>query len=119
LVNNVESYASVPAIVDHGAAWHRGISNSTTPGTKLYMLMGHIMKPGLFEAPFGLTLRQAIDEFGGGMRAGSQFNFALTGGAAGTLVPPSLLDIPIDYASAAKGVSLAPVLSDLRPNGFK
>jgi NADH:ubiquinone oxidoreductase subunit F (NADH-binding) len=68
--------------------------------------MGHINRPGLFEAPFGLTLRQIIDVFGEGMQAGSTFNFALTGGAAGTLVPQTLLDVPIDYASAAKGVSL-------------
>ena len=70
------------------------------------MLMGHIRRPGLFEAPFGLTLRQIIDEFGGGMQDGSQFNFALTGGAAGTIVGETLMDIPIDYASGAKGISL-------------
>ena len=86
LVNNVESYAAVPAIVQHGAAWYRSLSSATTPGTKLYMLLGHVNQPGLFEAPFGLTLRQVIDEFGGGMRPGSNFHFALTGGAAGTIV---------------------------------
>jgi NADH:ubiquinone oxidoreductase subunit F (NADH-binding)/NADH:ubiquinone oxidoreductase subunit E len=106
LVNNVESYAAVPAIILNGADWYRSLSAATIPGTKIYMLMGHIDRPGLFEAPFGLTLRQIIDDFGGGMRAGSKFNFALTGGAAGTIVSPTLLDIPIDYASATKGVSL-------------
>jgi NADH:ubiquinone oxidoreductase subunit F (NADH-binding)/NADH:ubiquinone oxidoreductase subunit E len=109
LVNNVESYAAVPAILRYGANWFRAVGASAagiTPGTKMYMILGHINQPGLFEAPFGLTLRQAIDEFGGGMLPGSQFNFALTGGAAGTIVPPELLDVPIDYASAAKGVSL-------------
>ncbi len=114
LVNNVESYAAVPAILQNGAQWYRSIGNNNggtsqpgiTPGTKLYMILGHINQPGLFEAPFGLTLRQVIDEFGGGLLPGSQFNFALTGGAAGTIVPPSLLDVPIDYASAAMDVSL-------------
>jgi NADH:ubiquinone oxidoreductase subunit F (NADH-binding)/NADH:ubiquinone oxidoreductase subunit E len=106
LVNNVESYAAVPSILCNGAQWYRNLSNATTPGTKIYMILGHINQPGLFEAPFGLTLRQAIDNFGGGMRTGSSFQFALTGGAAGTIVPPSLLDIPIDYGSAGKGVSL-------------
>ena len=72
----------------------------------MYMLLGHVNHPGLFEAPFGLTLRQVIDEFGGGMRPGSSFNFALTGGAAGTIVSEEFLDIPIDYASASKGISL-------------
>jgi NADH:ubiquinone oxidoreductase subunit F (NADH-binding) len=106
LVNNVESYAAVPAIILNGASWYRSLSAAAIPGTKIYMLMGHINQPGLFEASFGLTLRQIIDEFGGGMRAGSKFNFALTGGAAGTIVPEALLDIPIDYASGAKGVSM-------------
>ena len=106
LVNNVESYAAVPAIIQHGAVWYRSLSSQKTPGTKLYMLIGHVNRPGLFEAPFGLTLRQIIDEFGGGMRAGSKFHFALAGGAAGTIVPEKLLDIPIDYASASQGVSL-------------
>jgi NADH:ubiquinone oxidoreductase subunit F (NADH-binding)/NADH:ubiquinone oxidoreductase subunit E len=106
LVNNVESYAAVPAIVQQGAVWYRSLSSATTPGTKLYMLLGHVNNPGLFEAPFGLTLRQIIDEFGGGMRPGSSFHFALTGGAAGTIVSEKLLDIPIDYASGAKGISL-------------
>lgn len=106
LVNNVESYAASPAIVLNGADWYRSLSTWKTPGTKIYMILGHINRPGLFEAPFGITLRQAIDQFGGGMRDGSQFHFALTGGAAGTIVPESLLDIPIDYSSAAQGVSL-------------
>jgi len=106
LVNNVESFAAVPAILQNGADWYRSLSSAASPGTKIYMLMGHINQAGLFEAPFGLTLRQVIEDFGGGMRAGSSFNFALTGGAAGTIVPQTLLDIPIDYGSAAKGVSL-------------
>jgi NADH:ubiquinone oxidoreductase subunit F (NADH-binding) len=62
--------------------------------------------PGLFEAPFGLTLRQVINRFGGGMLPGSEFKFALTGGAAGTIVSSSLLDTPIDYQSSQKGISL-------------
>ena len=106
LVNNVESYASIPAIILNGADWYHSLSGAAIPGTKIYMLMGHINHPGLFEAPFGFTLRQIIEDFGGGMRKGSSFNFALTGGAAGTIVPQALLDIPIDYASGAKGVSL-------------
>jgi NADP-reducing hydrogenase subunit HndC len=106
LVNNVETYAAVPSIIANGAKWFRSLTGASTPGTKLYMLLGQIKRPGLFEAPFGLTLRQIIDDFGGGLRDGSTFHFALTGGAAGTIVPASLLDVPIDYASAAKGVSL-------------
>jgi NADH:ubiquinone oxidoreductase subunit F (NADH-binding) len=106
LVNNVESYTAVPSIIQNGASWYKSLSGATTPGTKMYMVIGHINHPGLFEAPFGLTLRQIIEDFGGGMRDGSKFQFALTGGAAGTIVPETLLDIPIDYASGSKGVSL-------------
>jgi NADH:ubiquinone oxidoreductase subunit F (NADH-binding)/NADH:ubiquinone oxidoreductase subunit E len=106
LVNNVESYAAVPAIMLNGAGWYRSLSAAAIPGTKLYMVLGHINHPGLFEAPFGLTLRQIIEEYGGGMRKGSEFNFALTGGAAGTIVAEAIMDIPIDYASGAKGISL-------------
>ncbi len=105
-VNNVESYTAVPAIVLNGASWYRSLSAAAVPGTKIYMLLGHINRPGLFEAPFGLTLRQVIEEFGGGMRSGSTFKFALTGGAAGTIVGEPHLDIPIDYASGMKGISL-------------
>lgn len=107
LVNNVESFCAAPAIIQNGADWYRSIGPAdATPGTKMYMVLGHVKHPGLFEAPFGLTLRQVIDDFGGGMREGSQFHFALTGGAAGTIVSQDHLDIPIDYSSAAKGISL-------------
>jgi len=106
LVNNVESFAAIPAIITNGAGWYNSLSTYSTPGTKLYTVMGFINKPGLFEAPFGLTLRQIIDQFSGGMRPGSEFYFALAGGAAGTIVPTSHLDIPIDYMSISQGVSL-------------
>jgi NADH:ubiquinone oxidoreductase subunit F (NADH-binding)/NADH:ubiquinone oxidoreductase subunit E len=105
-VNNVESYAAVPHILKNGVDWWKTLSNYSTPGTKMYMLLGHVKNPGLFEAPFGLTLRQIIDNFGGGLLDGSNFQFALCGGAAGTIVDESLLDIPIDFASSQKGISL-------------
>jgi NADP-reducing hydrogenase subunit HndC len=106
LVNNVESYNAVPVILLNGAAWYRSLSPYPTPGTKVYMLLGHVQHPGLFEGPFGLTLRQVIEQFGEGMLPGSLFNLALTGGAAGTVVSSAFLDTPIDYASASKGISL-------------
>jgi NADH-quinone oxidoreductase subunit F len=105
-VSNVETLAAVPKIIAHGADWHRALGNPDTPGTKLYTLLGEVNRRGLFEAPLGLTLRRIIDTFGEGMRAGSSFRFALTGGAAGTLVPPALLDVPMDYESASRGVAL-------------
>ena len=105
-VNNVESYAAVPHILKNGVDWWKSQSNYATPGTKLYMVLGHAKNPGLFEAPFGITLRQIIDDFGGGMLDGSEFQFALCGGAAGTVVNGDMLDVPIDFASSQKGISL-------------
>jgi NADH:ubiquinone oxidoreductase subunit F (NADH-binding)/NADH:ubiquinone oxidoreductase subunit E len=105
-VNNVESFCAVPHIMKNGVEWWKSLSSYPTAGTKMYMILGHVNKPGLFEAPFGLTLRQIIDDFGGGMKDGSKFQFALCGGAAGTVVDESLLDTPIDFASSQKGISL-------------
>jgi NADH:ubiquinone oxidoreductase subunit F (NADH-binding)/NADH:ubiquinone oxidoreductase subunit E len=106
VVNNVETLAAVPAILDKGADWYRSLGDPLHPGTKLYTLLGHVRQPGLFEAPYGLSLRHMIETFGGGMQDGSHFHFALTGGAAGTLVPESLIDVPISFDSVAEGVSL-------------
>jgi NADH:ubiquinone oxidoreductase subunit F (NADH-binding)/NADH:ubiquinone oxidoreductase subunit E len=105
-VNNVESFCAVPHILKNGGNWWKSLTTYSTPGTKMYMVLGHVNNPGLFEAPFGLTLRQIIDDFGGGMTKDSTFKFALCGGAAGTIVDESLLDIPIDFASSQKGISL-------------
>jgi NADH:ubiquinone oxidoreductase subunit F (NADH-binding) len=106
VVSNVETLAIVPKILARGADWYCSFGDAKTPGTKLYTLLGDVNRRGLFEGPLGLTLRQIIDIFGEGMRHGSSFRFALAGGAAGTLVPPSLLDVPIDYDSASRGVTL-------------
>jgi NADH:ubiquinone oxidoreductase subunit F (NADH-binding)/NADH:ubiquinone oxidoreductase subunit E len=105
-VNNVESFCAVPHILKHGAEWWKSLSTYATPGTKMYMVLGRVKKPGLFEAPFGLTLREIIEDFGGGMTKGSKFKFALCGGAAGTIADESILDVPIDFSSGQKGVSL-------------
>ena len=106
VISNVETLATVPRIIARGANWYRSLGNPNSPGTKLYTLLGEVNRPGLFEAPFGLTLRQIIDTFGEGMRDNASFRFAITGGAAGTLAPPSLLDVPIDFDSASRGVAL-------------
>ncbi len=106
VVSNVETLAVVPKIIARGAEWYCALGNPNNPGTKLYTLLGEVNRRGLFEGPLGLTLRQIIDTFGEGIRDGTTFRFALTGGAAGTLVPPSLLDVPMDYDSASRGVAL-------------
>ena len=105
-VNNVESFCAVPHIMKNGAEWWKTLSTYSAPGTKIYMVLGHVNNPGLFEAPFGLTLREIINNFGGGIKKDSNFKFALCGGAAGTIVDESLLDIPIDFTSSQNGISL-------------
>jgi NADH:ubiquinone oxidoreductase subunit F (NADH-binding)/NADH:ubiquinone oxidoreductase subunit E len=104
-VNNVESFCAATHILKNGADWWKSLTGYATAGTKVYMALGHVKNPGLFEAPFGLTLRQII-KMGGGMAEGSKFQFALCGGAAGTVVDKSLMDVPLDYTSAQKGISL-------------
>ncbi len=106
VVNNVETLAKAAQIARHGADWYRGLSPARTTGTKIYALLGHVNRPGIFEAPFGLTLRQMIEDFGGGLRSGSAYHFTLAGGAAGRLVPERLLDIPIDYQSGVDGIHI-------------
>ncbi|RME83584.1 MAG: NADP oxidoreductase [Caldilineae bacterium] len=101
VVNNVETLANVPDIVLQGAEAFRDNE------TKLYCLTGHVARPGLIEAPLGLTLRRAIEEYGGGMAGGGTFHFAQTGGAAGTLVGPEALDVPLTFTSLqTDGVAL-------------
>ena len=106
VLDNVETLCSVPPIVERGAAWYRSMGTENSAGVKVFTLMGHVNRTGAFEAPFGVTLRQIIDQFGGGMRPGSRFKMALTGGAAGTIVDASLFDVPLDYASSRQGISL-------------
>ncbi len=106
IVNNVETFASIPPVLRNGAELYLNIGKPGSPGTKLYPLLGHIKRPGIFEAPYGLTLREIIDTFGGGMQGESAFGFALIGGAAGSIVPPASLDLPIDYTSGPQGIAL-------------
>jgi NADH:ubiquinone oxidoreductase subunit F (NADH-binding)/NADH:ubiquinone oxidoreductase subunit E len=109
VVNNVETFAAAAAVAARGAEWYRAVAGTrpgVTPGTKLYTLLGHVNRPGLFEAPFGLTLRQIVEDYGGGMRPGASFHFALAGGAAGVLVPASLLDAPTAYGANPESIPL-------------
>jgi NADH-quinone oxidoreductase subunit F len=106
-MNNVETLCHVPAIIARGPDWLRSVGTAHSPGTKVFCLTGCVNRPGVFEAPFGVTLREIIDQFGGGVRPGSRLKGVLAGGAAGNFVPPSLFDVPIDFASAWQGVPVA------------
>ncbi len=107
LVNNVETLANVPAIIRNGAAWYRSIGTPSSPGTKVYTILGHVNATGLIEVPMGITLREVIAIYGKGMKNGSTFKLAQTGGSSGSVIPASLQDTPMDFDAYAKaGVSL-------------
>jgi len=106
VVNNVESFCTVPPLVQRGADWYRSMGTANSPGVKVFTVFGDVTRPCAFEAPYGITLRRIIDHFGGGMRQGSQFKMALAGGAAGTIVSAAMLDIPLDGALGRQGVGL-------------
>lgn len=100
-VNNVETLATVPAIVRNGAAWFRSFGTPGTPGTKVYSIIGHVKRPGLIEVPAGVTLREVIDDYAGGIATGT-FKMAQLGGTAGEILGPEMLDVPMDYDAMAK-----------------
>ncbi len=97
IVNNVETLANVPPIIVRGADWFRGIGTEKSPGTKVYLLIGCVERPGAVEAPMGTPLRALVDDFGGGVRGGRRFKGALLGGAAGAFVDASALDMAMDF----------------------
>lgn len=98
-VNNVETFALVPKIINGGVQWFHSIGTSGTPGTKVFSIVGKINKTGLAEVPMGTTLREIIYEMGGGIRDGKKFKAAQTGGPSGGSLSEKDLDIPIDYES--------------------
>jgi NADH:ubiquinone oxidoreductase subunit F (NADH-binding) len=97
LINNVETLAHIPAIITHGVDWYTRLGSKKSPGTKIFTLSGDVAFPGYVEVEMGVTLRELIDQFGGGVSGGKKFKAALLGGAAGTFVPESYLDVPMDY----------------------
>jgi NADP-reducing hydrogenase subunit HndC len=107
LVNNVETLANIPAIIRNGAEWYKAIGTPSSPGTKVYTILGNVNVTGLIEVPMGITLREVIAIYGKGMKNGSTFKLAQTGGSSGSIIPASLQDTPMDFDSFSKaGVSL-------------
>ncbi|MBQ3202477.1 MAG: NADH-quinone oxidoreductase subunit NuoF [Clostridia bacterium] len=95
--NNVETFANVPQIILRGAEWFASMGTERSKGTKVFALGGKIKNTGLVEIPMGTTLREIIDEIGGGIPNGKQFKAAQTGGPSGGCIPASLIDTPVDY----------------------
>ena len=99
LINNVETFANIPLIIEKGAEWFAAIGAKNSPGTKVFALAGRIARTGLVEAPVGTSLRTILFELGGGVPAGYEFKAAQTGGPAGGCIPAQFLDLPMDYDS--------------------
>ena len=101
LLNNVETFANVPAIVRNGAEWFAKIGTDKSKGTKVFALAGKIKNTGLIEVPMGTTLRTIIEEMGGGVPGGGTVKAVQTGGPSGGCIPAQALDTPVDYESLA------------------
>ncbi|MEA5039828.1 MAG: NADH-quinone oxidoreductase subunit NuoF [Clostridiaceae bacterium] len=97
ILNNVETYANIPQIINRGAEWFASMGTEKSKGTKVFALGGKITNTGLVEIPMGTTLREIIEEIGGGCPNGKKFKAAQTGGPSGGCIPASLIDTPIDY----------------------
>ena len=97
VLNNVETYANIPQIILKGADWFATMGTEKSKGTKVFALGGKIHNTGLVEVPMGTTLREIVEEIGGGIPNGKKFKAAQTGGPSGGCIPASLIDIPVDY----------------------
>jgi NADH-quinone oxidoreductase subunit F len=105
VINNVESIASVPSIVANGPEWFASMGTEKSKGYVIYSLSGHVNKPGQYEAPLGVTLRQLID-LGGGMREGHELKFWTPGGSSTPLLTAEHLDLPLDYEAVGAAGSM-------------
>ena len=105
VVNNVESVASVPAIVNNGVTWFTAMGTEKSKGFTLYSLSGHVNNPGQFEAPLGITLRQLLD-IAGGVRNGHKLKFWTPGGSSTPIFTDAHLDVPLDYEGVAAAGSM-------------
>ncbi|WP_010250211.1 NADH-quinone oxidoreductase subunit NuoF [Acetivibrio cellulolyticus] len=99
VLNNVETYANVPLIINNGAAWYKAIGPENSPGTKAFALTGNIENTGLIEVPMGTTLREVIFDIGGGMRGNADFKAVQIGGPSGGCLSTDDLDLPLDFDS--------------------
>jgi NADP-reducing hydrogenase subunit HndC len=106
LINNVETFANIPAIINQGADWFRQIGTKNSPGTKVFALAGKVNNTGLVEVPMGVTLREIIFELGGGIPNHKRFKAAQTGGPSGGCLTEKDLDQPIDYESLVAAGSM-------------
>jgi len=101
-LNNVETWANIPQIINQGGEWFAGIGTEKSKGTKVFSLVGKVVNTGLVEVPMGITLRRIIDEIGGGVRDGKSFKAVQTGGPSGGCIPAEHLDARVDFDELTK-----------------
>jgi NADH-quinone oxidoreductase subunit F len=101
-LNNVETWANVPGIINRGASWYAAIGTAGSKGTKVFSLVGKVNHTGLVEVPMGMTLREIIFDIGGGVQQGRRFKAVQTGGPSGGCIPAEHLDCPVDFDELAK-----------------
>lgn len=108
IINNVETLTNVPPIVRYGADWYRSFGTEKSPGTKVFSLCGHVKRPGNYELPFGVPLRELIygEHYGGGMRGNRPIKIIVPGGASAPWLTQDHLDVPLDYESLAAAGSM-------------
>lgn len=107
VINNVESIASVPSIIEHGADWFASMGTERSKGYGIFSLSGHVTNPGQYEAPLGITLRELID-LAGGMREGHELKFWTPGGSSTPLLTAEHLDVPLDFESVGGTKQIQP-----------
>jgi len=105
-LNNVETWATVPHIINKGAEWFCSMGTEGSKGTKIFSLVGKVKNTGLVEVPMGITLRDIIFKIGGGVPNGKTFKAVQTGGPSGGVIPESLLDLPVDFDELTKAGSM-------------
>ncbi len=101
-INNVETWANIPVIMRKGSKWFSNIGTEKSKGTKVFSVVGKIKNTGLVEVPMGMTLKEIIEDIGGGIPGGKKFKAVQTGGPSGGCVPKELIDLPVDYESLAE-----------------
>jgi NADH-quinone oxidoreductase subunit F len=105
VVNNVESITSVPAIISRGVDWWKSMGTEKSTGVGIFSLSGHVLRPGQYEAPLGITMRELID-LAGGIREGHELKFWMPGGSSTPMFTAEHLDVPLDYESVAQAGSM-------------
>ncbi len=106
VLNNVETWANVPEIILKGADWYAGMGTERSKGTKVFSLVGKVNNTGLVEVPMGITIRELVENIGGGVLGGKRFKAVQTGGPSGGCIPERLADLPIDFDSLTEAGSM-------------